>query len=177
MVLYWKTVLNSLWIAWPDQYTDPAPAADRLLTDQRVGAPARHDAPAHRERRRLRQVVRLAHADALLLRPEERRRSPTAVDPDGERKVQLWLRVPGRARQAGADAAHRPLLPDHDAGVGRQPRGLTVRLVNFSPSHLEGSFTSVGHPGYCHSPVLVANNVDVRQPILLHISSDGVRIS
>ena len=34
-----------------------------------------------------------------------------------------------------------------------------------------------GHPGCWHSPVLAVENVDVRQSILLDISSDGVHIS
>ena len=37
--------------------------------------------------------------------------------------------------------------------------------------------TSVGRPGYCHSPVVAVENVDVRQPILLRVASDGVNIS
>ena len=43
-------------------------------------------------------------------------------------------------------------------------------------SHLEGSSMSVGRPGYCNSPILAVKNVDVRQPILLDISSDGVHV-
>ena len=43
-------------------------------------------------------------------------------------------------------------------------------------SHLEGSSTSVGRPGYCHSPVFAVMNVDVRQPVLLHVSSDGIHV-
>ena len=35
--------------------------------------------------------------------------------------------------------------------------------------HLEVSSTLVGHPGYCHSPVLAVKNVDIRQPILRDI--------
>ena len=47
----------------------------------------------------------------------------------------------------------------------------------FSPSsHLEAYSTSVGRPGYCHSPVLAVKNVDVRRPILLRVSSDGANI-
>ena len=42
-------------------------------------------------------------------------------------------------------------------------------------SHIEGSSTSVGRPGYCHSPVIAVKTVDVPQPILLNISFDGVR--
>ena len=44
----------------------------------------------------------------------------------------------------------------------------------YSPSHLEGSSTSICRPGYCNSPVLVIKNVDVHQPTPLGISSDGV---
>ena len=51
------------------------------------------------------------------------------------------------------------------------------RRVASNGSHLEGSSTSVDRPGYCHSPVLVVENVDVRQPILLDISSDSVHRS
>ena len=43
-------------------------------------------------------------------------------------------------------------------------------------SHLEGSSASVGRPGNCQSPVLVVENVDVRQSILLDISLDGIHI-
>ena len=43
-------------------------------------------------------------------------------------------------------------------------------------SHLEGSSTSVGRHGHCHSLVIAVKNVDVHQPILLHISSDGIHI-
>ena len=32
------------------------------------------------------------------------------------------------------------------------------------------------HSRYCHSPVIAVKNVDVRQPILLHISPDSVHI-
>ena len=50
-----------------------------------------------------------------------------------------------------------------------------------TPSHIEGSSTPMGLScspcTYCHSPVLAVNNVDVREPILLHLSSDGVHIS
>ena len=46
-----------------------------------------------------------------------------------------------------------------------------------SPSHLEASSTSMGSAGYCHSPVIAVKHVNVRQPVLLHISSDGVRVS
>ena len=45
----------------------------------------------------------------------------------------------------------------------------------FPSSHLECSSTSVGRPGYCHSPVLAFKNVDARHPILLDVSSDGVK--
>ena len=44
-------------------------------------------------------------------------------------------------------------------------------------SHVEGSSTLVGRPGNRHSPVIAVENVDVRQPILLHISSDGIHVS
>ena len=44
-------------------------------------------------------------------------------------------------------------------------------------SHLEGYSASVGRHGYCHSPVLAVKNVDVRQPILLDVSPDGVHVS
>ena len=40
----------------------------------------------------------------------------------------------------------------------------------------EGSSTSMVRPGYCHYPVTAVKNVDVRQPILVDISSDGVHI-
>ena len=40
---------------------------------------------------------------------------------------------------------------------------LNIKLIIFSPSHLEGSSTSVGRPGHCQSPVLAVENVDVRQ--------------
>ena len=46
-----------------------------------------------------------------------------------------------------------------------------------SSTHLEGSSTSVGRPGYCHSPVLVVKIVDVIQPTLLHAASYGVHVS
>ena len=41
-------------------------------------------------------------------------------------------------------------------------------------SHLLILKASVGRPGYYHSPILAFKNVDVRQPVLLHIWSDGV---
>ena len=44
-------------------------------------------------------------------------------------------------------------------------------------SHLGGSSTSVGRPGHSLSPVLAVENVDVSQPILLDVSSDGVHVS
>ena len=44
-------------------------------------------------------------------------------------------------------------------------------------SQLEGSPTSVGPPGKCHSPVIAVENVDVGQPILVDISSDGIHVS
>ena len=47
----------------------------------------------------------------------------------------------------------------------------------FSPSHLEGSSTSVGRPGHCQSPVLAVENVDVRQRILFDVPPDGVHVS
>ena len=43
-------------------------------------------------------------------------------------------------------------------------------------SHLEGSSTSVSRPGYCHSPDIAVKNDDVRQPILLDVSSNCVHI-
>ena len=49
--------------------------------------------------------------------------------------------------------------------------------VNFSPSHLEGSSTSVGRPGHCQSPVIAVENVDVRQRILFDVPPDGVHVS
>ena len=36
---------------------------------------------------------------------------------------------------------------------------------------------SVGRPGNCQSPFLANENVDVRQPILLDVSSDGIHVS
>ena len=42
--------------------------------------------------------------------------------------------------------------------------------IGSASSHFEGSSTSVGRPGYCHSPVIPVKNVDVHQPILLDIS-------
>ena len=48
---------------------------------------------------------------------------------------------------------------------------------SFSTSRLEGSSTSVGRHGYCHSPVLAIKNVDVCEPILLDIPSDVVYVS
>ena len=48
---------------------------------------------------------------------------------------------------------------------------------SFSPSHLEGSSTSVGRPGHCQSPVLAVENVDVRQRILFDVPPDGVHVS
>ena len=47
----------------------------------------------------------------------------------------------------------------------------------FSPSHIEGSFTSVGRPGHCQSPVLAIENVDICQPILLDVSFDSIHVS
>ena len=45
---------------------------------------------------------------------------------------------------------------------------------DFSPPHLEGSSTS----GYCsHSAVIADKNVDIRQCILLRISSDSVHLN
>ena len=52
-----------------------------------------------------------------------------------------------------------------------------VLPINTSSSNLEGSSTSVGRPGNGHSPIIAVENVDVGQPILLDISSDGVRVS
>ena len=100
-----------------------------VSADHGAGAPARRDAPPRPERRRVHQVVRLAQADALLLRPEESGRPAAAVDPDGRRQVQLRLRVPRGRRQARPDAAHRPLLPDDDAGPQRTARRITLRSV------------------------------------------------
>ncbi len=54
-------------------------------------------------------------------------RGEAAVDRDGERQVPLRLRVPGRAGAARADAAHRPLLPDDDAGARGVPGRLALR--------------------------------------------------
>ena len=53
-----------------------------------------------------------------------------------------------------------------------------IRYVNaLYSSHLEGSSTSVGRPGYCHCPVSAVTYVNARQPILLDTSSDGVHAS
>ena len=43
----------------------------------------------------------------------------------------------------------------HFFGNGR----LSVYVLD---SHLEGSSTSVGRPGNCHSPVIAVENVDIR---------------
>ena len=52
-----------------------------------------------------------------------------------------------------------------------------IAHYTFSPSHLEGSSTSVGRPGHCQSPVLAVENVDVRQRILFDVPPDGVHVS
>ena len=49
-------------------------------------------------------------------------------------------------------------------------------VVFFSPRWIFHESTSMDRPVYCHSPVLAVKNVDVRQPILLHVSSDGVHV-
>ena len=49
-----------------------------------------------------------------------------------------------------------------------------TRHVALHSAHLEGSSTSVGRPGYCHSPVIAVKNVVVRQPIPL---PDAVLVS
>ena len=60
---------------------------------------------------------------------------------------------------------------------------LSLNLTKFyyccraSPSHLEASSTSADRPGNCQSPGLAVENVDVRQLILLDVSSDGVHVS
>ena len=51
-----------------------------------------------------------------------------------------------------------------------------INLCSWLSSHFEGSSTSVGRPGYCHSPVIAVKNIDARQPILLYISSDGILV-
>ena len=42
-----------------------------------------------------------------------------------------------------------------------------IQITDFSPSHLEGSSTSVGCPGNCQSPVLAVENVDDVSPFFL----------
>ena len=54
---------------------------------------------------------------------------------------------------------------------------MDVHCFRMPDSHLDGFSTSVGHPGYCHSPVIAVKNVDVGQPILLDISTDSAHIS
>ena len=68
--------------------------------------------------------------------------------------------------------------------IGMRPNGMTPSKLHLqkvrtgiSPSHLEGSSTSVGRPGHCQSPVLAVENVDFRQRILFDVPPDGVHVS
>ena len=79
------------------------------------------------------------------------------------------LRSDGRVEYKGGT--------DTRARTHTQTQNTTMQMINIMItmiSHLDGSFTSVGGRGYCHSPALAVNNVDVHQPTLLHINSDGI---
>ena len=84
--------------------------------DYGAGTSAGRDSRAGEESRVQHQVVWLAHSDAFLLWPKERRRLATAEYPHGKRQVQLRLWVPRSPGEACSDSAHRPLLPHNDTG-------------------------------------------------------------
>ncbi len=137
-----------------------------LFVDHRVGAPERRDPNSDQEQDRQPQILRVAQPDALLLRPQADRRPPAALHPDGQRQVQLRLRVSGRAGQAGADAADRPLLPDHDAGAG----GPAGRIALRSVVHLDGA--PVGPYKVIHLVRSAIASLKLYKKVLIMISRD-----
>uniref|UniRef100_T1JGT9 Dynein heavy chain, cytoplasmic n=1 Tax=Strigamia maritima TaxID=126957 RepID=T1JGT9_STRMM len=118
-----------------------AAAIIRNVYDYRVCAQTRRDAKSDKERGKQPEIVRLALPDAFLLRPEADGRAPTAVRSHGQRQIQLRVRIFGRAGQTGADAAHRPLLLDYDAGARVATRRLAVRPGR----HGQDGIKALGH--------------------------------
>ena len=53
-----------------------------------------------------------------------------------------------------------PLTAYGESAIVSYPVNLVFLAHSFS--HLEGSSTSMGHPGYCHCPLLSVKNADVR---------------